>query len=218
MSCLGSAAVGSLLLFGFVYLIGSIYKLLSARLLKPFLVLTVESSSPLILKVWLLVLCLTDRHRSMGRPKSAAEALRLGCERSSMKNSNIVNSEIVLKTLQPGVQRNYDKMVQKWLAWVLPYSHSYYLGERLANSRENISYQAQQKEENPRDPEPSPYDLISLKDFIRKVAYGIDGVEGIDVPGSETVRKTWNNFTAAFQRLHPENPIPRGIASSVTQV
>jgi hypothetical protein len=66
--------------------------------------------------------------------------------------------------------------------------------------------------------EPSPYDLISLKDIVWKLAYGIDGEEGIDVLDPETVRKTWNKFTAAFQHLHPEDPILRGIASSVTQV
>ena len=57
---------------------------------------------------------------------------------------------------------------------------------------------------------------MSLKDFVRKMAYGIDGEEGIDVPGSETVRKYWNTFTAAFQRANPEKSIPRGIAASVT--
>ena len=68
------------------------------------------------------------------------------------------------------------------------------------------------------NPGASPYNLKSLKDFVRKMAYGIDGVEGIDAPGSETVRKYWNTFTAAFLRANPEKPIPRGIAASVTEV
>ncbi|KAM5341395.1 hypothetical protein ACJ41O_014426 [Fusarium nematophilum] len=123
----------------------------------------------------------------MGRVKSAAAALRLGCQRSVEKESNIVNNELVLKKLQPAVKRNYEKMMQLW-----------------------DEYQKQH-------PEASPYELISLKDFIRKFAYSIDGEEGVDVPGSETVRKQWNAFTAAWQRKDPEQPIPRGIAASVTQ-
>jgi hypothetical protein len=42
--------------------------------------------------------------------------------------------------------------------------------------------------------------LKFLKDFIRKFAYSIDGEEGVDVPGSETVRKHSNAFKAAWQR------------------
>jgi hypothetical protein len=46
----------------------------------------------------------------MGRPKSTTKVLRLGCKRSSKKNSNIINSQIILKKLQPGVQKNHDKI------------------------------------------------------------------------------------------------------------
>jgi hypothetical protein len=54
----------------------------------------------------------------MGRSKSAAEALRLGCERSSNKDSNIVNQELVLRKLQPAVKRNYQKRMEQWLEYV----------------------------------------------------------------------------------------------------
>lgn len=68
----------------------------------------------------------------------------------------------------------------------------------------------------------SVHDLESLKDFMRKVAYGIDGEDAedqeFDVPGWETVRKYWNAFTAAWQRAYPTESIPRGIAQSVTEV
>ena len=37
------------------------------------------------------------------------------------------------------------------------------------------------------------------------------------VPGWETVRKTWNNFTAAWQRVYPRRAIGRGEARSVTE-
>lgn len=67
----------------------------------------------------------------------------------------------------------------------------------------------------------SVHDLESLKDFMRKVAYSVDGQDAenreFDVPGWETVRKYWNAFTAAWQRANPEESIPRGIAQSVTE-
>ncbi|TGJ85690.1 hypothetical protein E0Z10_g3062 [Xylaria hypoxylon] len=98
----------------------------------------------------------------MGKAKSAAVALQLGCQRSIENESDIVT---------------------------------------------NTKGETQE----------SPYVLKSLEGFIRTYAYSIDGEEGIDVPGSETVRKHWNAFTAAWQRRYPETPIPRGMASSITQ-
>ncbi|KAF5965393.1 carbonic anhydrase 2 [Fusarium coicis] len=127
----------------------------------------------------------------MGKAKSAADALRLGSERSAVKESNIVNGDLVHRTLQPAVERNYKKMMEFWLEY------------------QRIETKA------------SVHDLESLKDFMRKVAYGIDGEDAedqeFDVPGWETVRKYWNAFTAAWQRAHPTESIPRGIAQSVTE-
>lgn len=51
----------------------------------------------------------------MGKAKSAADALRLGSERSAVKESNIINGELVHRTLQPAVERNYKKMMEFWL-------------------------------------------------------------------------------------------------------
>ncbi|KAF9773402.1 hypothetical protein IL306_008810 [Fusarium sp. DS 682] len=128
----------------------------------------------------------------MGKAKSAADALRLGSERSAAKESNIVNGELVHRTLQPAVERNYNKMMEFWLEY------------------QRIETKA------------SVHDLESLKDFIRKVAYGIDGEDAedreFDVPGWETVRKYWNAFTAAWQRTYPKESISRGLAQSVTEV
>ena len=45
-----------------------------------------------------------------------------------------------------------------------------------------------------------------------------DGGEGDNVPYSEIVRKYWNNFIVAWLRVHPEQPISRRIATSVTEV
>jgi hypothetical protein len=62
--------------------------------------------------------------------------------------------------------------------------------------------------------------LVSLKAFVREIAYGIDSAEGIEETCQETVRKYWNNFTVAWRRADPEKPreIPRDIARSVTHV
>lgn len=51
----------------------------------------------------------------MGKAKSAADSLRLGCERSATKESNIVNGELIHRPLQPAVERNYKKMMDFWL-------------------------------------------------------------------------------------------------------
>jgi hypothetical protein len=67
-------------------------------------------------------------------------------------------------------------------------------------------------------PEAAVDGLASLKDFVRTVAYGIDGDEGNEIPCSETVRKYWNTFTAAWQREPPDNAILQETAQSVTQV
>lgn len=141
----------------------------------------------------------------MGKAKSAADTLRRGCERSSEKESNIVNRELVLRKIQPAVERSYAKKMQLWLECVISPTYTDIWLTSVCR------YQKQK-------PEASPDDLKSLKDFVRKMAYSIDGEEGIDVPGSETVRKYWNTFTAAWQRANPEQSIPRGIAQSVTEV
>lgn len=127
----------------------------------------------------------------MGKAKSVADALRLGSERSAAIESDIVNGELVHRTLQPAVERNYNKMLEFWFEY-----------QRVEGKA-------------------SVHDLESLKDFMRKVAYSIDGEDAedgeFDVPGWETVRKYWNTFTAAWQRAYPLESIPRGLAQSVTE-
>ncbi|RSL79978.1 hypothetical protein CEP52_017454 [Fusarium oligoseptatum] len=53
----------------------------------------------------------------MGKAKSVADALRLGSERSAAVESNIVNGELVHRTLQPAVERNYRKMIEFWFEY-----------------------------------------------------------------------------------------------------
>lgn len=67
-----------------------------------------------------------------------------------------------------------------------------------------------------RNPWASPYDLKLLKGVIRTYAYGIIGRYGDANPCKESVRKTWNFFTAGWARLY--TAIPVDICSSVTNV
>jgi hypothetical protein len=86
--------------------------------------------------------------------------------------------------------------------------------------------------------------LKDLKDFVKHYAYGMDGQDGYDSdndddtdeecdclppceecrrkkwipPGVESVRNYWNNFTGAWKRLYPDDPIPENVKESVTRV
>jgi len=90
----------------------------------------------------------------------------------------------------------------------------------------------------------STKDLKDLKDFIRHLALGMDGVDGYDTdddddtddecdclpscekcrrkkwvpPCVESVRNYWNNFTGAWKRAYPDDPIPLKVRESATQV
>jgi hypothetical protein len=46
------------------------------------------------------------------------------------------------------------------------------------------------------NPGASPYNLESLKEFVRTMAYAVDGMEANDIPALETVHNYWNCFTA----------------------
>jgi hypothetical protein len=77
------------------------------------------------------------------------------------------------------------------------------------------------------NPEASVDSLKSLKDFVRHVTLGIDGMKGNDdrddtdeddyiLAGEETVRNYWNNFTGAWKRIH--SLIREDLRESVTYV
>jgi hypothetical protein len=58
--------------------------------------------------------------------------------------------------------------------------------------------------------------LESLKDFVRTIAYAVDGIKGNGRAPLETVRNYWNCFSAGWCRKIPK--IPTSIAESVTNV
>jgi len=50
------------------------------------------------------------------------------------------------------------------------------------------------------NPDASPDNLESLQDFVRTMAYGVDGMEGNDTAALETVRNYWNCFSAGWRQ------------------
>jgi len=140
----------------------------------------------------------------MGRKKSPTETLLRAKEKGSGRDTRIVDGNPVFTKLQPAVKKRYQNKVDLWHEYV-------YFALRLGDfANPLLNRYARQNSEA------SPYDLESLKGFVREMAYGIDGAEGIDMACKETVRKYWNDFTAAWRRGNPE--IPREITRSVTNV
>jgi hypothetical protein len=140
----------------------------------------------------------------MGRKKSPAETLRRAKEKGSGRDTRIVDGNPVFTELQPAVKKRYQNKIDLWHEYV-------YIALRLGNFA-NLLLNRYVRQNS----DASPYDLESLKGFVREMAYGIDGAEGIDEACKETVRKYWNDFTAAWRRSNPE--IPREITRSVTNV
>lgn len=70
--------------------------------------------------------------------------------------------------------------------------------------------------EKGKDPVASAYDLESLKDFVHKLAYGIEGKYDDEKAGQGSVKVIWKRFTAGFKRDH--DAIPGHITLSVTNV
>jgi hypothetical protein len=56
------------------------------------------------------------------------------------------------------------------------------------------------------NPGASPYNLESLKGFVREMAFSVDGMEGNDTAAVETVRNYWNCFSTRWRRKNPEIP------------
>ena len=65
-------------------------------------------------------------------------------------------------------------------------------------------------------PGADPYDLETLKDFVRDVAYGIDGAYGDPKAGEKSVLQYWKDFTAGWRRHN--STIPPTTTISVTNV
>jgi len=60
------------------------------------------------------------------------------------------------------------------------------------------------------------HDIETLKDFVKKIAYGIEGRDGDEKPSLKSVIQAWKDFRANFRRLH--EPIPHKTTLSVTNM
>ncbi|EJT68897.1 hypothetical protein, variant [Gaeumannomyces tritici R3-111a-1] len=122
----------------------------------------------------------------MALRKSPREFFGKGRERGSEQCNDRINDSAVFKHVTPKVLKEYGRMIGLW---------------------------NQYAEDHARD-DPSPYKVKSLKDFIKEIAFGIDGAEGDPNPGQGTVMLYWKQFMAGWRREH--EAIPANITPSVT--
>ncbi|KAL8296236.1 hypothetical protein RB600_001635 [Gaeumannomyces tritici] len=118
--------------------------------------------------------------------KSAEEFLRRGRERGSGQCNEGIDDSAVLYKPTDKVLKEYNRMVGLW---------------------------KQYAEEHAVD-DPSPYKLRFLKDFVKGIAFGIDGAENDPNPAQGTVMLYWKQFMAGWRREN--DAIPRNTTLSVT--
>ncbi|KND89402.1 hypothetical protein TOPH_06078, partial [Tolypocladium ophioglossoides CBS 100239] len=123
---------------------------------------------------------------TMPRKKCAQDFFRKGREKGSGQCTEGIDGSTVLKQPQEKTLREYKRMIGLW----------------------------NQYAEEHADDDPSPYDLKSLKDFMKEIAFGIDGAEDDPNPGEGTVLVYWKQFMAGWRREH--DAIPGNTTLSVT--
>lgn len=124
----------------------------------------------------------------MPAKKSAKEFFRKGREKGSEQCKEGINDSVVLKRPTEKVLREYQRMINLW---------NQYAEDRIKDN-----------------PETSPYNLASLKDFVKEIAFGINGVKDDPNPAEGTVLVYWKQFMAAWKRQ--DTTIPRNITLSIT--
>ncbi|KAL8396616.1 hypothetical protein RB594_003623 [Gaeumannomyces avenae] len=122
----------------------------------------------------------------MPSKKSAEEFLRKGRERGSKQSNEGINDSAVLKRPTDKVLKEYERIVGLWKQYAKEHAED----------------------------DPSPYELRSLKDFVKGIAFGIDGAENDPNPAEGTVMLYWKQFMAGWRREH--DAIPPNITLSVT--
>lgn len=141
----------------------------------------------------------------MAKGKNPEVHFKRARERGAQKDTGIVNDKPVLKGLEDGTKRNHRRQLALWDQFVDD------------NLKLNLIVSA--------------HSLKWMKDFVKHVALGMDGQRGYDDSDSDTddedrwippcvesVRNYWKNFTGAWLRAYPSNPISEHIQKSVTQV
>lgn len=120
----------------------------------------------------------------MPKKKDPRQFFAAARAKGSEQSREGIDGTEVRKRLQPKTERVYQRKVELW---------------------------NQYAEEHPGA---TPYDMESLKDFVKNIAYGIDGVEDDPKAALTTVGQYWKDFTAGWRRDHPA--IPANTIHSVT--
>ncbi|EJT69100.1 hypothetical protein GGTG_13368 [Gaeumannomyces tritici R3-111a-1] len=122
----------------------------------------------------------------MAPKKNPREFFSKGRERCSEQCNERINDSAVFKQVTSKVLKEYERVIGLW---------------------------NQYAEDHAQD-EPSPYKVKFLKDFVKEIAFGIDGAEGDPNPARGTVMLYWKQFMAGWRREH--EAIPANITLSVT--
>ncbi|EJT69642.1 hypothetical protein GGTG_12526 [Gaeumannomyces tritici R3-111a-1] len=145
----------------------------------------------------------------MAPRKSPQEFFGKGKARGSEQCNERINDSAVFKKVTPKVLKEYDRMIGLWNQYVLATGCEFSLLQLL------IHWQCTYAENHAQDQDqPSPYKVKSLKDFVKEIAFGIDGAEGDPNPGQGTVLLYWKQFMAGWRRKH--EAIPPNITLTVT--
>ncbi|EJT69139.1 hypothetical protein GGTG_13248 [Gaeumannomyces tritici R3-111a-1] len=129
-----------------------------------------------------------DSNPTMAPRKSPREFFGKGKATGSEQCNERINDSAVFKKGTPKVLKEYDRMIGLWNQYA----------ENHAQDQD----------------QPSPYKVKSLKDFVKEIAFGIDGVEGDPNPGQGIVLLYWKQFMAGWRRKH--EAIPPNITLTVT--
>ena len=139
----------------------------------------------------------------MPKMKSPEEFFQRAHKKGSDISKGIVNGDEVQKELQPKNTRGPWVYGTGRLAFSRPGTFLPFFtdaGNRYAQDR----------------PGADPYDLETLKDLVREMAYGIDGTYGDATVGEKPVLQYWKDFTAGWRRHKPT--VPSATTLSVTNV
>ncbi|KAL2041983.1 hypothetical protein N7G274_005171 [Stereocaulon virgatum] len=120
----------------------------------------------------------------MPKKKSPEDFFQRAREKGSDINKSIVNGSAVKKHIEPKTEKNYARALGLWNGYARDH------------------------------PGADPYDLETLKDFVRMMAYGIDGIYGDPKAGEKSVLQYWKDFTAGWRRH--ASLIPPETTQSVT--
>jgi hypothetical protein len=109
--------------------------------------------------------------------------------RGSDSNKESVNGEEVKRELAGGTKRNYGRALALWKGYVILRQCFFHLDADFLSPN---SFQAE-------NAEASPNDIKASKDFVRCIAYGIEGKYDDPMACVSTVVQYYKDFTGGWQ-------------------